>query len=75
MFRLLNISKATSRNSMNQLIRCTILADGTTDPLPLTGEDIEGLMDDTEISYGSVAITPNGDIASMGNDGQWGNWL
>lgn len=75
MFRLLSVEKCIPSNSSGQNVRCTILADNILDDLPLTGKYVEGLSNNAQLTYGSVAITPDGHIAIMANNGKWGDWL
>lgn len=78
MFRLISIQQtegATVSNVDGRAIRCIILADNTTDTLPATGEDVDGMGDDQEFLPGSVAITPAFNLAMVGNNGEWGAWM
>lgn len=78
MFRLLSIQQtigAYTANPSGKSIRCTILADNTTDPLPTSGEEITGGQYGVLVAPGSVAVTPAGSIAIMGNESEWGAWL
>lgn len=77
MFTLLSIQQtadATPRNVEGRAIRCLILADNTTDPLPSTGQNVEHMGDDQTFLPGSIAITPAFEVAMVGNDGKWGAW-
>lgn len=77
MISLLSIqaTKASTTYPNGYAARCTLLADDTTTPLPTTGEGIIGMSQYTEISPGSVAVTPAGNVAIMDNAGEWGSWL
>lgn len=78
MFRLLSIQQTIGESTASpsgQSIRCTILADNTTDALPTSGSDVVGVQPTVLIAPGSVAVTPAGNIAVMGNESEWGAWL
>lgn len=77
MVSLLSIqsSKASTTYPNGYAVRCTLLADDTSTPLPTTGGGVAGMQEYTEIAPGSVAVTPAGDIAIMDNSGEWGLWL
>lgn len=79
MIRLLSVQDrfytVTDENPSGDMARCTLLADGTDEPLPLTGEGVADMTDSTSIAPGSVAITPAGDVAIMANNREWGEWM
>lgn len=78
MFKLVDVYEVDNfiaRNPSDRPIRCRIQADNTTDPLPKDGTDVEGMEIGQKILPGSYVYTPNFDIAIMGNDGEWGDWL
>lgn len=78
MFRLLSIQTSIGKSTLNPSgtsIRCTILADNTTDELPVATDNIGDCQDGIGVAPGSVAITPAGSIAIMDNSGEWGTWL
>lgn len=77
MFTLLSIQQtadATPQNVDGRAIRCLILADNTTDTLPTTGQNVEHMGDDQTFMPGSIAITPDFDVAIVKNNGEWGDW-
>ena len=77
MFTLLSIQQtadATPQNADGRAIRCLILADNTTDTLPTTGQNVEHMGDDQTFMSGSIAITPDFDVAIVKNNGEWGDW-
>lgn len=77
MFRLISIQQindGTDQNPSNRPYRCTILSDDTSAP-PVDGTNVEGMHPGQTILPGSVCITPALDIAIMGNDGEWGEWV
>ena len=77
MFTLLSIQQtadATPQNVDGRAIRCLILADNTTDALPTTGQNVEHMGDDKTFMPGSIAITPDFDVAIVKNNGEWGDW-
>lgn len=77
MFTLLSIQQvadATPQNVNGRAIRCIILADNTTDPLPATGASVEHMGNSQTFLPGSIAITPVFDVAMVGNNGKWGAW-
>lgn len=55
--------------------RVWIQADNTTDPLPTTGSQVDGMDENVLIECGSIAQTANADVAIMGNDKKWGEWI
>lgn len=79
MIRLLSVQDRfwtkTSDNPSGNAIRCTLLADTTSEALPATGEGVINMSDETVINPGSVAITPAGDVAIMANNREWGEWM
>ena len=77
MFTLLSIQQiadATPQNADGRAIRCLILADNTTDTLPTTGQNVEHMGDGQTFMPGSIAITPDFDVAIVKNNGEWGDW-
>ena len=77
MFTLLSIQQtadATPQNAGGRAIRCLILADNITDTLPTTGQNVEHMGDDQTFMPGSIAITPDFDVAIVKNNGEWGDW-
>lgn len=77
MFRLISIQQinnGTDQDPSNRPYRCTILSDDTSAP-PVDGTNVEGMHPGQTILPGSVCITPALDIAIMGNDGKWGEWV
>lgn len=77
MFRLISIQQtegATVSNVDGRAIRCIILADNTTDTLPATGADVDGMGDDQEFLPGSICVAPDFSICVMQNNGTWGEW-
>lgn len=77
MFTLLSIQQTaggTTENPTGTAVRCIILADNTTDPLPESGADISGLSLYQSFLPGTVALTPVFNIAMVGNNGEWGAW-
>ena len=77
MFRLISVQQvedATPQNVAGRAIRCIILADNTSEPLPTNGEGVTHMGDDQAFLPGSIAITPAFDMAMVGNDGEWGAW-
>lgn len=78
MFRLISIQQTDNDLALNpseRPIRCLILADNTTDALPTNGTNVEEMYPEQSFLPGSVAITPALDIAIMGNNGEWGEWV
>ena len=77
MFRLISVQQiedATPQNVAGRAIRCIILADNTSDPLPTSGESVTHMGDDQAFLPGSIAITPDFDAAIVKNNGEWGDW-
>lgn len=77
MFRLISVQQvedATPENVAGRAIRCIILADNTSDPLPTNGESVTHMGDDQVFLPGSIAITTSFDMAMVGNNGEWGEW-
>lgn len=77
MFRVISIQQianATVDNVDGEAIRCIILADNTSDPLPTNGEGVTHMGDDQAFLPGSIAITPDFDVAIVKNNGEWGDW-
>lgn len=52
-------------------MRLALLADSKDEALPKTCADLPGIAGDKAIEPGSTCITPELDIAIMGNDGEW----
>lgn len=78
MFRLISIQQTDDDLKLNpseRPIRCLILADNTTDPLPEDGTNVDGMYPGQKFMPGSVAITTALDIAVIGNNGEWGDWV
>lgn len=78
MFRLISIHQINNgpdNNPSNRPYRCTILADDASASPPVDGGEIDGMLPGQKILPGSVCITPALDIAIMGNDGKWGEWV
>ena len=78
MFRLISIQQTDDDLKLNpseRPIRCLILADNTTDPLPTDGTSVDGMYTGQKFMSGSVAITTALDIAVVGNNGQCGDWV
>lgn len=77
MFRVISIQQivnATVDNFDGEAIRCIMLADNTTDALPQNGADVENMAPDQRFLPGSIAITPDFDVAIVKNNGEWGDW-
>ena len=77
MFTLLSIQQtedATPENVGGRAIRCLILADDTTSALPTTGKEVRHMGDEQTFMPGSIAITPDFDVAMVANNGEWGDW-
>lgn len=77
MFRLISIQQindGTDQDPSNRPYRCTILSDDTSAP-PVDGANVEGMHPGQIILPGSICVTPALDIAIMGNDGEWGEWV
>lgn len=77
MFRLISVQQiedATPQNVAGRAIRCIILADNTTDALPENGANVENMVPDQHFLPGSIAITPDFDVAIVKNNGEWGDW-
>lgn len=78
MFRLISIQQTEDNLEIDpskRPVRCTILADNTTDPLPEDGTGVENMHDGQKFMPGSVAITQKAEIAIVGNSGEWGEWV
>lgn len=78
MIRLISIQQSinkTAEKPIGEMIRCTLLADNTTDELPKETDQIEDAIDGQKIAPGSCAITTQGDLSIMGNSGEWGEWI
>lgn len=77
MFRVISIQQivdATVDNVDGEAIRCIMLADNTTDTLPQNGANVENMASDQHFLPGSIAITPDFDVAIVKNNGEWGDW-
>lgn len=56
-------------------VTASIFSDDKPSTMPTTGADIKGLADDEYLAPASSIFTKNGDIAFLGEDGTWGDWL
>lgn len=77
MFRVISIQQivdATVDNVDGEAIRCIILADNTSDALPVNGVNVENMAPDQRFLPGSIAITPDFDVVIVKNNGEWGDW-
>lgn len=52
-------------------MRLSLMADTKGETLPKTCVDLNSIAGDKKILEGSTCITPELDIAIMGNDGEW----
>lgn len=52
-------------------MRLSLMADTKGETLPKTCVDLNSIAGDKKILPGSTCITPELDIAIMGNDGEW----
>lgn len=78
MFKLLEIMRVYGSDPLHPegtSQRVWIQADNTTDPLPTTGSQVEGMDENVLIEYGSIAQTPQADVCLMGNNREWGDWI
>lgn len=73
MFTLLSIQQMAS-TANGSAIRCLIMADNTTDPLPENGGSVSGMQETQTFLPGTVALTPAFNVAMVGNNGEWGAW-
>ncbi len=72
---IFKIGDFADENREKRLARCNILADSMEEVLPKVGDEVEGMNQNLTVAPGSVAITPAGDIAIMGNNREWGEWI